>query len=482
MSFERRLSYESHGKHLGLTGRIVLLTVIPALIIVLVLYFVFSITMIQAHQFRFRYIAKAMHIARIVNEAPNNFIAPDIQSDLLDLANFKAVIVNDGKSRIVLTQSDKFLNISEVLDLRTANWSSRVLSAIQTLAFKKSEVIKVIGAVPNAESVEVILDRKFIRLAMLRYTRQFVQLMFVILALVSIGGYVTLRFILVRPLQRMTQNMASFGHRPEDVSLIWQPSERVDEIGLAEHALADMETSLSAELHQKRRMAELGQSVSKINHELRNLLTSAYLISEQMEQAKDSTMQRALPRLGETLDRAIAFCEATLAYGRVQEPSPKKETVRLNDMMDDLRDLAEKNGRIFVQFESDIPDKLTVEADRDQLSRAFANIVRNAVQAFLAGNDGQHDTVPKIRFSANEDDGNICVVIEDNGPGLPEKIKKDPFTAFHGTTKAGGSGLGLAISAELVQLQGGFLTYEDTQKGTRFHFTFPLAQSQMAQN
>ena len=150
--------------------------------------------------------------------------------------------------------------------------------------------------------------------------------------------------------------------------------------------------------------------------------------------------------------------------------------------MNDLRDIAEKNGRIFVQFESDIPDNLAIEADRDQLSRAFANIVYNAAQAFLAWNEEQHDAVPKIRFSANENDRNVCVIIEDNGPGLPEKIKKNPFTAFHGTTKAGGSGLGLAISSELIQLQGGSLAYEESPKGTKFHFTFPIAQSQMAQH
>ena len=88
---------------------------------------------------------------------------------------------------------------------------------------------------------------------------------------------------------------------------------------------------------------------------------------------------------------------------------------------------------------------------------------------------------PTIQVCAYEDKAQVYIVIDDNGPGLPEKIKRDPFTAFHGTTKSGGSGLGLAISAELINLQGGALVYEEMPEGARFRFILPNARQCVVQ-
>ena len=109
-----------------------------------------------------------------------------------------------------------------------------------------------------------------------------------------------------------------------------RPTDRDDEIGIAEQALAQMESILSDELRQKRRLAELGLAVSKINHELRNMLTTAQLLTDRLERVNDDTVQRVAPRLVATLDRAINFCQATLAYGRATEPLPQRRMVPLS--------------------------------------------------------------------------------------------------------------------------------------------------------
>ena len=88
-----------------------------------------------------------------------------------------------------------------------------------------------------------------------------------------------------------------------------------------------MEAALADELRQKRRLAELGLAVSKINHELRNMLTTAQLLTDRLERVSDEAVQRVAPRLVATLGRAIAFCEATLAYGRATERMPQRRLV-----------------------------------------------------------------------------------------------------------------------------------------------------------
>ena len=93
-----------------------------------------------------------------------------------------------------------------------------------------------------------------------------------------------------------------------------------------------METTLADELRQKRRLAELGLAVSKINHELRNMLTTAHLLTDRLDRVSDETVQRVAPRLVATLDRAIAFCEATLAYGRAAERLPQRRLIPLEPL------------------------------------------------------------------------------------------------------------------------------------------------------
>jgi signal transduction histidine kinase len=119
------------------------------------------------------------------------------------------------------------------------------------------------------------------------------------------------------------------------VSRIIVPSARTDEIGVAEQALASMEATLADELRQKRRLAELGLAVSKINHELRNMLTTAQLLADRLDGVAHPAAQRVLPRLLGTLGRAIEFCEATLAYGRAAERLPERRLVALKPIVDE---------------------------------------------------------------------------------------------------------------------------------------------------
>src|SRR3569833_348525 len=108
---------------------------------------------------------------------------------------------------------------------------------------------------------------------MLTFTRTFLVVSLIVSAIAAGLMFLVLHRFLVRPVHRLTTNIASFSAAPEDAARIIQPSGRTDEIGLAERALARMQASLAGELRQKRRLAEIGLAVSKINHELRNMLT-----------------------------------------------------------------------------------------------------------------------------------------------------------------------------------------------------------------
>src|SRR5438105_6209635 len=143
---------------------------------------------------------------------------------------------------------------------------------------------------------------------------------------------------MVRQMNLLTTNMVSFREYPENSARVIAPSGRNDEIGIAEQELSVMQRDLASMLQQKNHLAALGLAVSKINHDLRNLLTSAQLFSERLAKVADPHVQRFAPQLMRALERAIAFCQSTLSYGRVQEPPPERHKVALEPLVESVRE------------------------------------------------------------------------------------------------------------------------------------------------
>jgi signal transduction histidine kinase len=248
------------------------------------------------------------------------------------------------------------------------------------------------------------------------------------------------------------------------------PSGRLDEIGVAERELAQMQQELSGLLAQKNRLAQLGLAVSKINHDLRNMLANTQLISDRLVDIPDPTVQRFVPKLIASLDRAISFCNSSLQFGRASEAAPRRDLFRLKPLVEEVADSQglPRDGQIALSV--DIDDNLRIDADRDHLFRVLSNIVRNAAQALEAA-----DTIKNgcITVSAHREGRKVTVDIGDNGPGVPAKARENLFKAFQGSTKKGGTGLGLVIAQELVQAHGGTLSLAESKKGALFRIELP---------
>src|SRR5439155_12183337 len=97
---------------------------------------------------------------------------------------------------------------------------------------------------------------------------------------------------------------------------------RRDEVGRAETEHERMQADLAAALNSRARPAALGEAVAKINHHLKNMLTSAQIASERLAALKDPKVTQALPRLERALDRAVKLASGVLAYGKTQEDAP----------------------------------------------------------------------------------------------------------------------------------------------------------------
>ena len=143
---------------------------------------------------------------------------------------------------------------------------------------------------------------------------------------------------------------------------------------MAENELAAMQRDLASMLQQKRRLAALGLAVSKINHDLRNLLASAQLFSDQLSTSSDPKVQRFAPKLMRTLERAIAFCQSTLSYGAAQEPPPDRKMIPLEPLVEEVHETLGLGLDVPIRWIVAVERGLTVDADHDQLFRVLLNL------------------------------------------------------------------------------------------------------------
>ena len=457
---------------LGLSGRLFLLTV-AFVVLAEILVFVPLLATYRLSRLSDR-VAAAQVAALVLRAAPEGNVSDDLARRLLTELRARALVMRDGEAWRLLSVDPMPESVAETVDLREPDWGGAVRGAFRTLLFPADAPIRAVGGKPGgAETVEILLDEAPLRDKLVAFAIRLLAACLVIAALAAGLVFLVLQRVIVRPVLRLARNIAAFADDPERPERPLDRSRRTDEIGQAETALARMEVALGGELRQKRRLAELGLSVSKINHELRNLLTTAQLLGDRFESVADPLVQRVAPRLVATLDRAIRFCEATLAYGRATEPHAQRRMVALAPLLDELTDLGDLMPASGVRVSVRAPDDLEIDADPEQLLRALTNLVRNSVQAHAAARtQGGHVWIEGFR-EGPRGTGRVTICVVDDGPGVPERARANLFSAFQGSTRAGGTGLGLAIASELVRLNGGTIGLDATEAGACFRITIP---------
>jgi hypothetical protein len=239
----------------------------------------------------------------------------------------------------------------------------------------------------------------------------------------------------------------------------------IRELHEAEEALASMQTQLSQALRQQRRLASLGGAVARVSHDLRNMLTTATLLADRLERSsRIRPCGAARRKLVGSLKRAVGLCEATLSYGRAEEPAPVTRTVRLDELVAELLEneaLAAAGAP--VRFHSAVPVGAEIDADPEQLYRILANLVRNACQAVAATG-----AAGRGAGRARNDGGNGLGRSgwPTPGPACPKKARETLFQAFkRNDTRRGGTGLGLSIAADLARGHGGRIDAGTQRRG-----------------
>ncbi len=374
---------------LGLSAKLLLLTLLFVMLAE-VLIFVPSVANFRINWLNDR--LTAAQLASLAAEAsPNGDVPQMLRNELLRTAQVRAVALKRNDQRQLILNSDTPMAIDASYDLSPSTASSSgilgrigvIWDALEVMFGSGTRTLRVVGRPGDGagDLIEVVLPEAPLKTAMMRFGLNILALSVIISIITAALVYLALNNLLVRPMMRIADNMQRFSGHPEDASRIIIPTGRSDEIGTAERELAHMQTELSLLLHQKSRLAALGLAVSKINHDLRNMLASAQLLSDRLASIPDATVQRFAPKLIASLDRAIALCNDTLRFGRAEEAAPHREPMLLLPLVAEVADSLGLPREDMVAWQAEIDAALRVDADRDQLYRVLSNLVRNALQA-----------------------------------------------------------------------------------------------------
>ena len=455
----------------GLSSRLLILTILFAALAVLL------ILPLSLAQYEDRWLSDRVRAAELASlaadAAPNQVISDKMATQLLNGAGVVSVAVqSEGVRRLVLA-APRMARTPYLVDLREGPTS--VFAPFETLLAGKDRMVRVVARprFRDVDFVEIVAPDGPLRKELTVYLVRIWTIAALICAAFGVLVFLSLNAFFVQPMQRITRAMERFRANPEDPEAHIAPSGRNDEIGRAEAELDRMQVDLRAALTSRARLAALGEAVAKINHDLRNMLTSAQIASERLAQSGDPKVAQAMPRLERALDRAIQLASNVLTFGKSDEPAPIKRPTPIRAA---LEIAAEDAGftAAGVRLAPTMPDTAQVDADPDQLHRILVNLLRNAREAI----DGVESRggVGVVTASFRQDEGDSVVSLTDDGPGLPDRAQANLFQPFTGSARRGGTGLGLTIARELAQGHGGDLVLLDTGPGgTTFELRLPGA-------
>ena len=427
--------------------------------------------------------------AQAIEELPHKTVSRQGSARFLKLARARLLLIhiNNPQSLApdVILRAPDLEPDADPIDLRNPRLGLQrqftyLWGPWKSLFSQDARQIRIDARFSSEASLSIIVPGAPLKTELKAYLFNSLWTTFLVALLFGVILFGLLSFFIVRPIQRLTGAVARFKANPEDVHAAPRLSGRADEIGQIEIELAEMQEEVRAALRSRARLAALGQAVSKINHDLRNMLTSAQMASDRLAASPDPMVAKTLPRLERALDRALSLAQNVLNYGKSDENPARIQNVRLRELAfaaaEDVGLLtasSRKGEGALVRFVFKAAKGFYCEADPEHLHRLLVNLMRNAAQAIEA--QPNRKVAGRITLSAIRSGRDVVLSLADNGPGIPERLRDKLFQPFSASGSAGGSGLGLAIARELAQTHGGDVRLKSSSPdGTVFEIRLPM--------
>ena len=218
-------------------------------------------------------------------------------------------------------------------------------------------------------------------------------------------------------------------------------------------ALELLQLNMVRTLQHRERLAEIGEGVAKINHDIRNVLSSATLVSDALLASDDDNVRKSAPLVLRSLEQAVDLCQSMLDY-LAQTPTPVYADFDLVTLLEEVKTAT--------LLDIDFSGPASMHADRGMMFRILLNLGRNA------GAAGATKLTIEIWRA-----GHLAIFdISDNGSGIPRHLWPTLFSPFKSRQSSGG-GLGLTIARDLALAQDGILKLSrSSDVGSEFRIQF----------
>ncbi len=404
-----------------------------------------------------------------------------IQDGLPDAAERKLLLRISGDEMVRVTEHGRaVLALGQMppsgpaarIDLPTETAPGGMWRALQRLFRGGDTLVELTGPSPlrPGAMVDVVFHDRALNNELRNFAREILVTSLATAGATGALVYLALLVLFVRPMRRIIDSIAAFRADPEHGTPLDAEAVSVlanDEMAVAGRELSAMQQELRAALWRNARLAALGTAVAKVGHDLRNILTPATIAAERLANNPDPKVARSGQTVIQAVDRATELVHQTLDFAREGPPAVDRATFGLREL---VREAIESVTAAIPQLaaRNDVAPDLQVEADRMQLFRVLLNLLRNAAEAGARG----------ARIGAGLESNGVSIRIEDNGPGLPKRVRENLFRPFLGSARHGGSGLGMAIARDLMRAHGGDIELVATgSAGTRFRLDLPLPQA-----
>lgn len=457
--------------HFGLSSRILGLAIIFVLIVEAVVF------LPSAANYRANWIETRVEQARIavlaLDAAPDRMVSEGLSDALLMRAEVLGVaeIGEDTRTQLLRPKEppkDPPLMVNTD-NLRSLKAIGETLGAL----FGSPDRLMIIeDHDADMGSLEIIVPIAPLKEGLADFAGRIILLSLFIALAVGALIYLALYLYVVRPVQRVTASVEQFRDNPRDWTRRLPETRRTDQIGRAQNALAELESAVQGAFRQRERLAQLGEAIAKINHDLRNSLAAAQLVSDGLQRSEDPKVQRAAPRLERALERAINLAQATLNFGKGESVEADLRTIELAPALDEaLEEALAPHASVSRKVSCQVP---TCLADAEFLHRILVNLTRNAAQAMV-----KHETPdPQLGVIVENIDGAVEIRVSDNGPGIPSRVREKLFQAFSASGSRDGTGLGLAIARELAEAMGAELSLvKSDASGTEFRLKLATSRT-----
>ncbi len=418
-------------------------------------------------------------------KADFNVVSRDFEEEITKLADINRVELNiyNLKGEALLSshlenQSEEFFstNIDPLILLELNATGERQVKTINEDKISTYSILKAKDGRTPIAIVNIPYDRtKSPEVnGLTPYLTRLIEIYIFLLIGAALLAYFLSNYI-TKGIRTISEKLKEVQINKKNEPLVWNGNDEISTLVSQYNSMIVQLEDSATKLAKTERESAWREMAKQVAHEIKNPLTPMKLSVQHLERAlqpddpnfKDK-MSRFAAKMVTQIDALTTIANEFSNFAKM--PKSKMENIDLHHILKASVELFAEHNEVSITLDNEGIGKLPFVGDKEQLTRVFNNIIKNAIQAIPDEKNGNID----IKIQKINTDQSISIQFKDNGTGIP-KEEYDKIFVPNFTTKNSGSGLGLAMVKQIVNAHQGEIYFSsEVGKGTIFTVELPF--------